>query len=385
MKKTNEDGIYRLKDGRYRLRVTAVVTGKRRDKQKTLPAGTTMSEAIKKREALKQLLSRRKAPGAQLVNCETVSDYAALWAEKKAKKLRPTTRRTYLYALEHRFLPYLGHVLIRDLNRHHVEDWVAALDEAKKPDGSSYAKLTRRGWWRVGKQILMDLRADFGIQRYLVDRVDPPQKGGGNSRTKETLTAEELAEFVEASKKLELQRHAEIMTLATTAMRVGELYGLTWSAIDYEKEQINIVRAASLGKLRDRTKTDRNRSVPLAPKLSRLLKEQQKSLWRQQHPGLEKNLVFPSTKGTCRMSASLHKTMQGLSSFLELDFNVTPQVLRRSVNTICVSRGQDKIVVRSFMGHSDEEMTELYSGVRMERKRDALVTSLGSLFASDDD
>jgi integrase len=39
---------------------------------------------------------------------------------------------------------------------------------------------------------------------------------------------------------------------------------------------------------------------------------------------------------------------------------VTPRVLRRTVNTLMVGAGVDRLVIRSILGHSSESMTETY-------------------------
>ena len=52
---------------------------------------------------------------------------------------------------------------------------------------------------------------------------------------------------------------------------------------------------------------------------------------------------------------------------------VTPQVLRRTFNTLIMLAGADRITLRAMMGHTSEEMTERYSGVSTEAKQAAVV------------
>ena len=57
---------------------------------------------------------------------------------------------------------------------------------------------------------------------------------------------------------------------------------------------------------------------------------------------------------------------------------MTPQVLRRTFNTLLVHAGVDRIVLRSQMGHTSEEMTRRYASVDIGAKHDA-VTRLVAL------
>ena len=55
-----------------------------------------------------------------------------------------------------------------------------------------------------------------------------------------------------------------------------------------------------------------------------------------------------------------------------LEQRVTAQVLRRTFNTLMVLGGVDRIVLRSQMGHSSEEMTRRYAGVSAADKQEAV-------------
>lgn len=393
MQKTKHSGIYALEDGRYRLRVTATNpdTGSREDRQETMPHGTTIEEAIQRREEIREDIKTRApvdVPPA-LQNIDTVGEYALWWLDIRGPDLATRTLEQYGQALDMHILPYIGDVKVENLARRHAQHLVRKMDEATKENGKTYARATRRSWWRVAKVVLDDLAADFGLA-CPTRRVRPPQVDGGNHRAQECLSLSEMQTLVETTSVLEGQRYREVLTLATTGMRVGELYGLQWPDIDYERGIIHIRRSATNGNLRKYTKTKATREVPLAPKVSHELRQQHKELLSEGHPGLELQLVFPSNAGTARYGGSLRKVMRRLTEAMRQrgqfdddksdDFYLTPQVLRRSVNTLCVQTGVDQIVTRSILGHADEQMTELYAGVGVETKRQTLRGTLGALF-----
>lgn len=88
--------------------------------------------------------------------------------------------------------------------------------------------------------------------------------------------------------------------------------------------------------------------------------------------GLETGLVFLSVKGGLRDGNSSQKVWIELCKTAEIDHKIGPQVMRRSLNTMMLAEGVDRITLRSIMGHTSEPMTERYAGIGHEAKADAL-------------
>ena len=83
-------------------------------------------------------------------------------------------------------------------------------------------------------------------------------------------------------------------------------------------------------------------------------------------------LVLPANNGASRLPQSLVKPFGLASEAAKIDFRVTPQVLRRTFNTLMVQAGVDRVVLRSQMGHCSEAMTQRYAGVPIEAKHEAV-------------
>ena len=81
---------------------------------------------------------------------------------------------------------------------------------------------------------------------------------------------------------------------------------------------------------------------------------------------------FSHRTRTHRASSSLYKPLTLAAEAAKTDVRVTPQVLRRTFNTLMTHAGVDRIVLRSQMGHSSEEMTRRYAGVDIEDKHAAV-------------
>ncbi len=103
-----------------------------------------------------------------------------------------------------------------------------------------------------------------------------------------------------------------------------------------------------------------------------ILKAHRERMVAAEHVGLKTGLVFPADNGVHRLSQSLHKPLRLAAEAAGLDIKVTPQVLRRTFNTLMLELKVDRIVLRNQMGHSSEEMTERYAGIPIEAKRRAV-------------
>lgn len=387
-KKTEHPGITMLSNGRFRVRATVTAWDQRRlDRQVTLPAGASLQEAIQAKEVLLEEMQKDALPPASLAptlaQMSTVGDYALYWFDMRAPTLTSKSLKSYFSHLDRHILPYIGHVPILELSRSHVVQMVARMDAATQSDGTGYSRATRRGWWRVARPMLEDLAAEFGLSDP-TRRVSPPRIDNGLKHRKHetrTLTAQELAHVLTvAASILDVARFCEVLILATTGMRIGELYGLKWSDIDYVAGEIHIRRSATEGKLEAHTKTGYSRCAPLKPEVAEYLREHRKQMMTREHPGGDLNLVFPSDEGTPRFANSLYKPLDKVSMAAGVGFKLRAQVFRRTVNTLLVTSGTDGIVGRSILGHSDAGMTEWYAGVGIDQKRAAVDGALNPVW-----
>lgn len=377
--KTDEPGIYRREDGSYLVRTSAKSPkdGKQVHRQKTMPKDATLAEAIEVREAIKSQIRNPEPPREERIS--TLSDYSELWLKQKARKLKPSTTNRYQHALGKRILPQLGHIPLERLSRQDILDWVhwASTVERTSDDGESarrYSTATVRGWWSVLCTLVRDAEADGLLDRDLTYRIDSPETDVRNVREQRTLSAEQLYELVEAARERYPTRYAEIAFLGYTGVRVGEAYALTWSDVDLGRGRAEIAKSVWRGEVVTTTKTGDPRVVPLPGLVVEALDQHHDRLMREQHPGFEAGLVFPSNDGNHRIPQSLQTNFEVLTSeeWLDLDIHVTPQVLRRSYNTILRKAKVDRIVLREMMGHADEKMTELYSSVDFDEKKAAI-------------
>lgn len=364
-------GIERLEDGRYKIDTTATClrTKKRKRRRQVLPAGTTLQEAIETRDHLKDKI--RGVP-LEKPSRQTFAGYAADWIERRQRWLSPSTAATYRRIIDKQLVPFLGTLYADSIVRADLEDWVTWAQDQRTNQKQPYSQDTLGKWWRVLVTLSKDLAADLGLDDPTA-RVRAPTSSVRGVRSTKTLNTAELGRLLEYARDDEelCARWPEMVVLAYTGMRSGELWALRWE--DLEDDTLHVRRTVSQGQIRDTTKTGFEREVYAPGVVIDALAWHRERMIRRQHRGLASGLIFPSDEGTPRRPGCLRKALEQAATGAQLSKHVTPQVLRRTFNTLAIAAGIDRIVLRSQMGHCDEEMTERYAGVGMDLKRAAVV------------
>jgi integrase len=374
--KTKHPGIYRTPSGDWHVLATYKTQGKQHRKAATLPAETPLHELLAAQARLKATLERAiimpaPAPEGQGVEMPrlTVAAYAACWLKTRAPRIKPGVLSTYITQLELHVLPALGDYYLDAITRSDLERWAGELELARRPDGEAYARATVMGWWALALMVLRDAVADHQLPVDPTARVRPPQVRTAPRRERRTLSEGEATRLLDAVAQLAPQRYLEVLVLVTTGIRLGELYGLRWD--DVGKQALTIRSSAGRAGLSD-TKTHAARVVYLADGVADALAIHRLEQLAVQHPGLALGLVFPSDVGTLREGGGLRSALELASRGAELEIVVTPQVLRRTFNTLSLASGVNPIILRSQMGHTREDMTIRYAGPGEAQKAAAL-------------
>lgn len=376
--KTTEPGIYRYADGRLLLRVTVPDPEDKTRmiaQRRTLEPGYTLAQACAVRDHLRAQM-RASAAGEDAPLRHTLATYALVWIKSKRERVREGVLKTYCTQLEQHILPDLGEVFVDALVRSDIEAWVGKAERATKPDGEPYSRYTVSGWWDLLRMVVRDAIADHQLPHDPTERVRAPQVRVPRKREQGTLSLVQLGQLLHAASIYCPQRHTEILVLAYTGMRVGELYGLKWADLDARAEQITVRRSCTDGVV-SLPKTGESRTVYAPPVVLEALEVHRLDQLAAQHPGLADGWIFPATTGGPRDGASLREPLALASEGAQLPIKVGPQILRRTFNTLLVGAGVDRITLRSQMGHSSEQMTARYAGTPIEDKRRAVVVGLG--------
>jgi integrase/recombinase XerD len=160
------------------------------------------------------------------------------------------------------------------------------------------------------------------------------------------LTQEEAVRLIDSASNL--FHRAMLMTLYSTGMRRAELCHLQVADIDSVRMLIHIRHG----------KRNRDRDVPLSPKLLETLRE----YWRWMHP---KTYLFPGTKDGWRADKPitpkvLWEACREAAQAAGITKDVRPHLLRHSFATHLLENGADLPTVQLLLGHSDLKATSIY-------------------------
>lgn len=217
------------------------------------------------------------------------------------------------------------------------------------------------------------------------------------------LTEQEQEMFLEAAKEY---YHYDVFCMdLSCGARIGEVLGLKWSDIDFEKKTIHIQRTLHYGKLTaddkvhfffttPKTETS-DRTIPMLPEteavLRRVLKKQlmnktlNASRWHQEPPF--EDMVFTSVQGTPVMYGDVNRAIkkavvkanlqeeelakfEGREPFVLKEFS--PHCFRHTFVTRCKQKGISYETIQPYVGHSDREMTEYYDHNKPDMDVDGL-------------
>src|SRR6516225_5596727 len=160
------------------------------------------------------------------------------------------------------------------------------------------------------------------------------------------LSQEEVARLIDSAKNL--LDYTIVMTLYATGMRRAELCRLKVEDVDSERMIIHIRQG----------KGNRDRDVPLTPKLLKTLRE----YWRWMKP---KTYLFPGTVHNWRADKPITpkcvwSAVQDAAKRAGIKKRVSPHTMRHSWATHLLERGTDLKTIQIQLGHFDLEATTIY-------------------------
>ena len=178
---------------------------------------------------------------------------------------------------------------------------------------------------------------------YPVEEVPYPK---ASRRLPIILTQEEAVRLIDSASNL--FHRAMLMTVYSTGMRRAEMCRLKVEDIDSDRMLVHIRHG----------KGDRDRDVPLSPKLLETLRE----YWRWMKP---KTYLFPGTLNGWRADKPITPKMlweacREAAQRAGITKPVRPHLLRHSYATHLLEGGADLPTLQALLGHADLKPTSIY-------------------------
>lgn len=195
------------------------------------------------------LVKRRHNGEATTTDRSTLGAYLAeRWLPLQESRLRPRTHHSYASVVRLHINPRIGRIRLDKLQPDDLDGLYIDLLRTGNRRGNSISGLSPasvRYVHRVLRKALADAERKGIVPRNVADLADPPSpSANGEPPAINVWDADELRRFLTA---IIGHRHHTLFTVAAkTGMRRGELLGLRWHDIDFERSTITIRRALAV-------------------------------------------------------------------------------------------------------------------------------------------
>lgn len=360
-----EGSVYRRADGRwagayYVLRPDG-------GRERLTVYGRTRADASAK---LAELVSKTAAGIPLAVKKWTVEAYAQHWLEDVvAGRLRPSTLSSYRGTLRLHIVPTLGRLPLRRVTPAHVRKLLSE----KLAGGMSVRSV--QIVHAILRAMLAEAMRDELVERNVAAIVKGPSREQAEVKP---WTVEEVSTFLRAAGDDRL--YALFALGVAVGMRRGELLGLRWIDVDFDRSIVHvrqaIQRVCGEGLIVGPPKSPRSRrDVPVPAYAMRALKEHRS---RQAEEKLalgeywvDSGLVFTSTVGTAIEPRNLTRVLDELVRAAGVR-RVRFHDLRHTCASMLLAQGVPARVVMDVLGHSQFSITmDLYSHVMPSALREA--------------
>jgi len=366
-------GESQRKDGLYQYRYTD-----RRGCRHTVYASDLESLRKKENTILKDTLDGLDPEFERL----TVEELIERHIEQR-RRLRPSTKRTYLCQLESIKKFEIASMLAIHVKKSDVVRFCLQAADA----GRSYS--TIQTYKTLLSSSFKDAVDDDMIRKNpvsfrLADYIE-------NESAKVTaLTSQDVAdllEFVRLNSKF--QKHYDmIIILLYTGVRVSELCGLTRSDIDFKSNDIivnhqlcRIDGKATITKTKTATS---NRRIPMSKEVrdafERIVTSRKNTSGVEHIIDGQKGFLFVTSTGRPRVGNDIRtiltKIMEAYNAVHEKKLRVTPHVFRHTFCTALSNANVSPKTIQYLMGHSDLNMMKIYDDAQYSVVKDEFLRNM---------
>lgn len=285
----------------------------------------------------------------------------------------------------------LGKMPLNTISNLDIQKFIIGLSKINNENGLSQNHLLRI-------RMFLHMVFEYAVQNNLIYKnpvtgIRIPKTGIKENRA---LSIEEQARLIDAVKHCNHPVMFCVIVALYTGCRRGEILGLRWKDINFEKKLITIKEQLSrqyvLGELHQHktvlglreTKTaNSHRTIHIIDPLLEDFKKYKENqiIWKTENGYIhsENDFVFPSNKNTPLGSATFYKYYHQLLSQADLT-DVNFHTLRHTFATRCLESGIDLITVSKTLGHSSVKVTgDIYTHITETHQRNVL-ESLESLY-----
>lgn len=292
-----------------------------------------------------------------------------IWLEEYTEGIKPLTKASYRRQIKNHIKPALGVVKLSTLNAPEIQSMYNRLHKAEKPLS---AKTIQNLHGVVHKALQQAVEIGY-IKFNPSDACKLPRI---EKKEIKPLDEQEIALFLKAIQGHSFERIYLVDVF--TGMRQGEILGLSWDCIDFEKGTVFIYRQLEkvegvyqFGSL----KNGKTRRITPAPSVMKVLLEQRRvqNEWRLKAGEVwdnPDNLVFTNEIGGHLAHVTVYKNFKRIVKSLGLE-ETRFHDLRHTYAVASLASGDDVKTVQENLGHQTAAFTlNVYGHVtdRMKEK-----------------
>ena len=287
-------------------------------------------------------------------NTMMVDAFFEYWISIKEKTVRPNTVRNYRERYHQNISKVIGKMLLVEVGHIHCQAiFTIMADEGYKTSTMYQTRIALYNMLEFAKE--NDIITSNPCKRSVRSDIGKP------SEEKRALKINEQKKFLEYARDQSYENQYKF--ILQTGLRTGELVGLKWSDIDFEKRALKISRSMEY---RHSTKEWRvgppksksgYRVIPLTDEAIRILKDQKlKNSTIKVIPMEWREFVFLCRKGTpiknSTYDTGLYKIC-GKASIRPFSMHI----LRHMFATRCIEAGMKPKTLQKILGHSNIGIT----------------------------
>lgn len=341
--------------------------------------GKTIRKSITgstKAEVEKKLREAQRDIDAGIYKKDTkmrVVEWCEIWlAEYFSESAKTLSVSTYRSRVKNHVLPEFGAKKLTELNSVMVQTWVNKLLREKK-----LSPKTIKNTYAVFKEIMQQA---VELHFLVVNPCDSVRLPRVEKKEVEPLTETELKLFLQAMEDSEERYRNIFLVDVFTGMREGEICGLPWSCVNFEKNTITVRQQLQKEKeaggkyFIETPKNDKSREILVAPFVMDILREEKREQ-AERHMGYgigwknEWNLVFTNDDGSCVKPVTLLKHFKRILEKAGIS-DARFHDLRHTFAVNSLQEGDDVKTVQKNLGHATAAFTLDVYGHFSEKMRE---------------
>ena len=345
-------------DGRWEARYTlGIDPGTGKQIQKSVYGKTQKEVAQNLRQITAEIDAKTYVAPCKL----SISEWMSIWAQDYLVGVKASTAYLYRRTIELYIDPHLGHIRLDALNAHTVQHFYNELAKPSKPDAAPLSAKSIKNIHGVLHKALQQAV----LLNYI--RYNPTTACVLPKIVKKEihpLTDQQTAQLLNLLKgsKYEIPLTVDLFT----GLREGELLGLMWDCVDFEKGTLLINKQLRRSQRKGGTyyfsppKNNKSRTITPAPYVMKLLQAQKVQQARQRlmaGPAWEDSgLVFTNEFGRYISYRAIFDSFKRIVKRIGLS-DARIHDLRHTYAVNCIRAGDDIKTVQSNLGHATAAFT----------------------------